>query len=94
MPSEKAIYKQFDGYLINDKLVEKCGDYNSLRKNLTNFSLDEEPNRETCNESTHGPYPKILERFVRLSKSEILKIKQTEIKDMTITSAIEEMMTS
>jgi hypothetical protein len=51
-------------------------------------------NRETCNESTHGPYPKILERFVRLSKSEILKIKQTEIKDMTITSAIEEMMTS
>ena len=94
VPSEKAIYKQFDGYLINDKLVEKYGDYNSLRENLTNFSLDEEPNWETYNESTHGPYPKILERFVGLSKSEILKIKQAEIKNMTIPGVIEKMMTS
>ncbi|MCL4420388.1 MAG: hypothetical protein M1477_01690 [Candidatus Thermoplasmatota archaeon] len=94
MPSEKAMYKQFDGYLINDKLVEKYGDYNSLRESLTNFSPDEEPRWKNYDESTYGPYPKILERFVGLPKSEILKIKQAEISNMTIPGPIEEIMTS
>ncbi|MCW6170297.1 MAG: hypothetical protein LVQ96_03905 [Thermoplasmatales archaeon] len=94
MPSEKAIYKQYDGYLINDKLVEEYGDYKSIRENLKEFSPDEEPNWEPYNESVHGSYPKILERFVGLSKPDILKIKQDEIKNMTIASSIEEMIHS
>ena len=94
VPSEKTMYKQYDGYLINDKLVEKYGDYKSMRENLKEFSPDKEPNWEPYNESIYGSYPKILERFVGLLKQDIIKIKQDEIKNMSITPDIQDMIDS
>ena len=94
MPSDKALYKKYEGYLLNDKFMEKFGNYDTLKRQLPNYSADAEPSWGEYDEHIHGKYPVLLRRFFGLSLSEIVKVKIDEIKNLVIPKEVQEKIDS
>jgi hypothetical protein len=90
MPPEKAYYKKYQGYLLNEKFMEKYKDYNNLKETFHAAIPEENPICVDHDDKLHGPYPLELERFVNLPHDELLSKKLNEIETLTIPPEISE----
>ena len=90
MPPEKAYYKKYQGYLLNEKFMEKYKDYNNLKEQFHADMAEENPICVNHDDAIHGPYPLELNRFINLSHDELLGKKINEIETLLIPQELAE----
>lgn len=94
MPPEKALYKEYQGYLLNKEFMVNYGDYNNLKSKLNSYVPNVTPTCIPYDETAHGKYPICLKRFIGLTYNEIINKKLEELQDKKIPIEINEKLSN